>query len=246
MNTDINTGTGSRTNKVPDTSFSDVLNEVSVREEAPKEASLEDIFRSASKKYNVPLELLKAVAKQESNFTPDAVSRSGAMGIMQLMPATAKGLGVEDAFDPEQNIMGGADYLSQMLKKYDGDIKLSLAAYNAGAGNVKKYGGVPPFEETQNYVVKVTKYMEEDIPIPDKTVTVSGQAARWQQTEAAVPAAVQKEAGTKAAQQDKDAVFSYEDYMTFLKEWEDQLVMFRLENKINLVSSYMEKEEKQA
>lgn len=130
-------------------------------------SELEAIFQKAADTYDVPVELLKAVGKAESNFNPDAVSHCGAMGIMQLMPATAKSLGVTDAFDPEQNIMGGAKYLSDKLKSYDGDITLALAAYNAGPGNVAKYGGVPPFKETQNYIKKIYGYMGEDIKLPD-------------------------------------------------------------------------------
>ncbi|MGN0711882.1 MAG: lytic transglycosylase domain-containing protein [Anaerovoracaceae bacterium] len=129
-------------------------------------SELEAIFQRAAATYDVPVELLKAVGKAESNFNPDATSSCGAMGIMQLMPATAKALGVTDAYDPEQNIMGGAKYLSDKLKAYDGDITLALAAYNAGPGNVAKYGGVPPFKETRNYIKKIYGYMGEDIQLP--------------------------------------------------------------------------------
>ena len=88
------------------------------------------------------------------------MTTSGAMGVMQLMPETAKELGVTDSFDAEQNIMGGANYLSKKLAEYDGDVSLALAAYNAGSGNVNKYGGIPPFTETQNYVKKILGYLE--------------------------------------------------------------------------------------
>ena len=116
---------------------------------------LDMIFEAAAQKYNISSDLLKAVAKVESNFRPEAVSRAGAMGVMQLMPATARGLGVTDAFDPYQNIMGGAKYLRQMLDRYDGDLNLALAAYNAGPGTVSRHGDVPSF--TQNYIDKVMR-----------------------------------------------------------------------------------------
>jgi len=114
-----------------------------------------DIVSEMSDKYNVPEKLIYSVIKTESGFNEKAVSPSGATGLMQLMPKTASWLGVKDAFDPKQNIEGGVKYLSMMMDKYDGDLRLSLAAYNAGPGNVDKYGGVPPFKETQNYIKKI-------------------------------------------------------------------------------------------
>lgn len=121
-------------------------------------AELEAYFEEASKTYGVDIKLLKAIAKQESNFNANATSKSGAMGIMQLMPFTAKELGIDDAYDAKSNIMGGAKLIAKLLDKYDGNKTLALAAYNAGSSNVDKYGGVPPFNETQNYVRKVLSY----------------------------------------------------------------------------------------
>ena len=136
--------------------FSDILSEKSSISEY-----MDSIFQKASAQYDVPANLLKAVAKAESNFNPKAISGSGAAGVMQLMPKTAEYLGVKDIFDAEQNIMGGAKYLSELIKKYDGNTALALAAYNAGSGNVAKYGGIPPFNETKNYISKVISYAKE-------------------------------------------------------------------------------------
>lgn len=122
--------------------------------------SLDAYFEEASEKYNVDVKLLKAIAHAESNFNPNATSSSGAMGVMQLMPSTAKSLGITDAYNAYDNIMGGAKVISQHLANYSGDVSLALAAYNAGSGNVAKYGGVPPFTETQNYIKKVLAYYE--------------------------------------------------------------------------------------
>jgi len=134
---------------------------------------LDAIFNAAGQKFNISPDLLKAVAKVESNFRADATSRVGAMGIMQLMPGTAKYLGVDDPYDAEQNIMGGAKYLKEQLDRFDGDVELALAAYNAGWPAVVKHGGIPPFRETQAYVPKVLGYLG-DIDITAGMLTYDG------------------------------------------------------------------------
>ena len=128
--------------------------------------SMDEMFERASMATGVPVNLLKAVAKTESDFNPNCVSHAGAMGGMQLMPCNVEEYGVTDPFDAEQNIMAGAQQLADLSRRYDGDLTLTLAAYNAGSGNVAKYGGVPPFKETQNYIRKVTALVGEDITIP--------------------------------------------------------------------------------
>ena len=139
------------------------------------ETTLQDIFERAAQKYDISYDFLVAVAKAESDFNTKCVSSAGAQGIMQVMPEEQKGLGIKDPFDAEQNIMGAAKLLKAHLKKFNGDYTLAAAAYNAGSGTVKKYGGVPPYKETQNYVKKIKKYMEEGVTVPDKKVATNSQ-----------------------------------------------------------------------
>lgn len=211
---------GSANASAQSNNFPGILNSVMDQEQT---TDLDQIFEMASNKYDVPVALLKAVAKAESNFNPKALSGAGAQGIMQLMPATAKGLGVTNAFDPEQNIMGGAKYLSQMLKKFGGDTQLALAAYNAGPGNVQKYGGIPPFKETQNYIRKVMGYCDNTLIAGNvtkgKVSTVAGKTMEG--------SAVQLPAGSPANSHDVSAAAmtkaEYVDNTTLMNLYQIQM-----------------------
>jgi soluble lytic murein transglycosylase-like protein len=130
----------------------------------PSDKSLERFTRydqwivQAATLYQIPVELIRAVMKVESDYDARAVSRTGAQGLMQLMPETGLRMQVRDAFDPRENIFGGTRYLRVLANTFNGDLELTIAAYNAGEGAVSRYGGIPPYEETQQYVVKVKQY----------------------------------------------------------------------------------------
>lgn len=123
--------------------------------------SFDDIISRYSNHYGLDDALVRAVIKAESNYNPQARSNKGAQGLMQLIPETARDMQVSDPFDPEDNIRGGSRYLRLMLDEFGGNVELALAAYNAGPNAVKRFGGIPPYQETQNYVVKVKNFQRQ-------------------------------------------------------------------------------------
>jgi soluble lytic murein transglycosylase-like protein len=124
---------------------------------------IESSIDKAASKYHLPPGLIKGVIRAESNFQVNAVSPAGAKGLMQLMPATAKQLGVTDPYDIDQNIDGGSRYLRKMLDRFGGNLRLALAAYNAGPGTVRKYGGKVPFQETRRYIDRVIRFSGQKV-----------------------------------------------------------------------------------
>jgi soluble lytic murein transglycosylase-like protein len=152
---------------VPDKRFNLVLKERWVRFRLGANFDQYDSeIRKTSKRYGVDYALVKAVIKAESNFDPLAMSRAGAKGLMQLMPGTAKALGVNDSFHPEDNIDGGVRYLRYLLDLFNRDLQLALAAYNAGEETVFRYNGIPPYRETQTYVQRVLRYFQNYSTVP--------------------------------------------------------------------------------
>jgi len=152
--------------------------------ETPDESSgdsrelYESIIQEAAALHGVDEDLVRAVIKVESEFDPYAVSRTGAKGLMQMMPATAKRMGVEDPFDPRQNVLGGVKYLRMLLDRFKGNVPLALAGYNAGPRKVRRYKGIPPFKETRGYVKKVLKAMAEGPPQGRETTVASAVEER--------------------------------------------------------------------
>ena len=126
----------------------------------PANEAYDDIIQEAAVEYDMDPNLIHAVMQAESAFHPYAVSRAGAEGLMQLMPELSDEMGVNNAFDPRENIMGGVRYLKRLLTYHNGNIDLALASYNAGPGNVERYGGVPPFRETRNYVKTIKQILK--------------------------------------------------------------------------------------
>ena len=129
---------------------------------SPISGSFNDLIIKAAQRHDIAVPLLRALIRAESNFNPRAVSKKGAMGLMQLMPQTAKGLNIRDPFDPKENIMGGARYFKQLFNRFEGKLPLAIAAYNAGPETVERHKRIPPIRETQDYVRRVLKYYHAD------------------------------------------------------------------------------------
>ena len=135
----------------------------------PRENRFDHLIAEAATQYGVDVDLIRAVIRAESNFNPKARSPVGAQGLMQLMPALQQDFGIKDPFDPRQNVMGGVRYLRKLLDMHGGNVALALASYNAGPGNVARYGGIPPFRETRNYVQKIQSYWNRDARTDPRT-----------------------------------------------------------------------------
>lgn len=208
------------------TDFDKIYNEITVDD------SLEDIFAGAAKEFGINENFLKAVAQAESGYDPDAVSYCGAQGIMQLMPSTAESYGVTDPFDARQNIYAGAQMLSELLDSYDGNATLALAAYNAGSGSVQKYGGVPPYDETVNYISKINDILGG--VLANDSTSVDGTSATDFTAAADVNApdtVIRNNSYTHVVsggtgsykEQENSSLISYEDYLYVCETYKDIL-----------------------
>jgi hypothetical protein len=221
----------------------------SVYQNQSDDLSLDAIFNKVANEYGVNVSLLKAVAQTESGFDTNAVSGCGAMGIMQLMPSTAASLGVEDPFDAEQSITGGAKMLGYLLDDYNGNVTMALAAYNAGSGSVQKYGGVPPYQETLNYIKKInnilggaldndattinasqatnlTSVQSDSAPDTDTKGSQNNNSAvtTVQNTSASADAGVTSSSSITqqvASLSTDNRLFSYDDYVDFLRTYKE-------------------------
>lgn len=183
-NTPIGPGYSQKIPTSASTSAPEVKNKT--RDLTNKETRYDEFISEAAKANQLPEALIRAVIKQESNFNPNAKSGVGAQGLMQMMPGTAADMGVKDPFDPRQNIMGGSKYLKKLSDRWGGDMTKTIASYNAGPGNVQKYGGTPPFKETQRYVKGVTRNFENysamgssSDALPEKQSVSSPAPAGW-------------------------------------------------------------------
>lgn len=153
--------TGYPLNEMMAQEFQNELDLLQAEYDAIPKPPFHEIIQQAAEAYDVDAALIQAVIMVESRYNPKAVSQRGAKGLMQLMPRTARALGVANSFDPAMNINGGVRYLKRLLDRFSGDESLALAAYNAGSRHVQRYGGVPPFKETRRYVKKVLRYRQE-------------------------------------------------------------------------------------
>ena len=219
VNNQINVNSGG-------TDFDKIYNDITVDD------SLEDIFAGAAKEFGINENFLKAVAQAESGFDPDAVSYCGAQGIMQLMPFTAESYGVTDPFDARQNIYAGAQMLSELLDSYDGNATLALAAYNAGSGSVQKYGGVPPYDETVNYISKINDILGGALANDSTSVDGASATDFTAASDVNAPDTVIRNnaymsgvsEGTEGyKEQENSSLISYEDYLYVCETYKDIL-----------------------
>jgi soluble lytic murein transglycosylase-like protein len=180
ISTTPTTGTSFQDQLQQATAASSTAGTTATQSSAPVDGQYSDLINAAAQKYGIDPALLKGLIRQESNFNPNAQSGAGAQGLCQLMPGTAASLGCTNPLDPAQAIDAGAKYLGQQLKSFGGDPRKALAAYNAGPGAVQRYGGVPPYAETQNYVRSVMAFADQyrtESPQTSQTTPAAGVAA---------------------------------------------------------------------